>query len=293
MPTDARRRSRRRGRSAQRRQGCLVTAALLVVGLVLGVYGVGRYVVPSLTPPVCTVEVGGDSTSLAPDQAQHAATIAAVGMRRGLPRRAVTIALATALQESKLRNLDHGDRDSLGLFQQRPSQGWGTPAQLQDPVYATEAFYDHLVRVRGYLDRPLTEVAQKVQRSGYPDAYARHEDRAALLTAAFTGAEPAAVTCTLPEPTSRVPADDLAASMKRELGVSPAVEGDRLVGVLSSRELAWAAGSWAVAHASRAGITEVVVADRTWTRGRTARATTWASGDDTGATALRVSTGAR
>ena len=66
--------------------------------------------------------------------------------RRGLPERAVTIALATAMQESKLRNIGHGDRDSLGLFQQRPSQGWGTARQIQDPVYSAAKFYDHLVQ---------------------------------------------------------------------------------------------------------------------------------------------------
>lgn len=284
MPVDASTRRRRRF-------GYLATAVLLVVGLVLGVWGVGRHVVPSLTPEMCTVEIGGNSTSLAPEQAQNAATIAAIGVRRDLPRKAVTIALATALQESKLRNLDHGDRDSLGLFQQRPSQGWGTPAQLQDPVYATEAFYDHLVRVKGYADMPITEVAQRVQRSGYPDAYAKHEQRAALIATAFTGGEPAAVTCTLADPSTRTPTAQIRRDLQEQLGVSPDASGDRLTGVLSSPRLAWTAGAWAVAHADRTGIREVTVADRTWSRGRTSRATHWAStGENPGPTALVVST---
>ena len=98
-------------------------------------------------------------------------------MRRGLPARAASIALATAYQESKLRNLDHGDRDSLGLFQQRPSQGWGTAKQIQDPYYATNAFYDALVKIDGYQTMRITEAAQEVQRSGFPEAYARPRSR--------------------------------------------------------------------------------------------------------------------
>lgn len=80
----------------------------------------------------------------------------------------MTIALATALQESALRNIDYGDRDSLGLFQQRPSQGWGTPAQIMDPVYSAGVFYDRLAEVPGYSRLPLTVAAQRVQRSGFP-----------------------------------------------------------------------------------------------------------------------------
>lgn len=283
MPIDASTRRRRRG-------GCLVTIALLVLGLVLGVWGIDRHLVPALTPEMCTVEIGDQSTTLAPEQAENAATIAAVGVRRGLPQRAVTIALATALQESKLRNLDHGDRDSLGLFQQRPSQGWGTPAQLRDPVYATEAFYDHLVRVRDYRDLPLTVVAQKVQRSGFPDAYARHEERATLLSTAFTGREPAAVTCSLDDPEARSSTADIRAALEAQLGVSPAASGDRVTGVVASPQLAWATASWAVAHADSTGITEVTVADRTWSRGHTARATRWVTGPDTGARSVTIST---
>ncbi|WP_243083756.1 heavy metal transporter [Streptomyces sp. 891-h] len=133
---------------------------------------------------------------LAPEQAANAATIAAVASRRGLPERAVTIALATAMQESKLRNIGHGDRDSIGLFQQRPSQGWGTADQIGDPVYSASRFYDHLVKVPGYSRLPLTVAAQRVQRSGFPQAYAKHEMNAALLTGALTGRRPATLSCT-------------------------------------------------------------------------------------------------
>ena len=111
---------------------------------------------------------------------------------RGLPERAVVIALATAQQESRLRNLDYGDRDSLGLFQQRPSQGWGTEGQVQDPAYAAGKFYDHLVQVPGWDTGRLTDVAQAVQRSGFPEAYQQWEpmatELAAVLVAKPTGA---------------------------------------------------------------------------------------------------------
>lgn len=133
----------------------------------------------------CTVD--GGTVTVSAEQARHATTIAGVARDRGLPDRAVVIALATAQQESGLRNLDYGDRDSLGLFQQRPSQGWGTPAQVQDPVYAAGKFYDGLVQVPGWETGRLTEVAQEVQRSGYPEAYQKHQAMAEELTAALTG----------------------------------------------------------------------------------------------------------
>ena len=132
----------------------------------------------------CTVE--GGTVTVSAEQARHATTIARVARDRGLADRAVVIALATAQQESGLRNLDYGDRDSLGLFQQRPSQGWGTPAQVQDPVYAAGKFYDGLVQVPGWETGRLTDVAQTVQRSGFPEAYQKHERMAQELTVALT-----------------------------------------------------------------------------------------------------------
>jgi hypothetical protein len=119
------------------------------------------------------------------EQIANARTIAQVAWDRGLPERAVVIALATAMQESRLRNLDHGDRDSLGLFQQRPSQGWGTAEQVQDPAYAAGQFYDRLVQVPDWQTGRLTDVAQAVQRSGFPEAYQKHEGVAVELADAL------------------------------------------------------------------------------------------------------------
>ena len=137
--------------------------------------------------PACRVMDGTTPYPLGVDQTANATTIAAVGKAMGLPDHAVTVALATALQESGLRNLDHGDLDSLGLFQQRPSQGWGTPAQIMTPTYAARTFYTHLVQVPNWESLPLTEAAQKVQRSAAPNAYALWEPEARTVAQAVTG----------------------------------------------------------------------------------------------------------
>ncbi len=121
------------------------------------------------------------------EQVGFAATITGVGAQMGVPIRGWIIAVATALQESDLRNLPNGPNDSIGLFQQRPSQGWGTPEQLHDPVYAAGKFYQKLLTVTGWQQMPLTDAAQAVQRSAYPDAYAKHEPNATLLVSTVAG----------------------------------------------------------------------------------------------------------
>jgi murein DD-endopeptidase MepM/ murein hydrolase activator NlpD len=129
--------------------------------------------------------------SLDDEQADNAQVIITVGQQMGVPPRGWVIAIATALQESRLRNLPHlgadNDHDSLGLFQQRPSQGWGTPEQISDPVHASTAFYERLLHVEGWQELPLTQAAQQVQRSAFPDAYARHETQAIRIVAALSG----------------------------------------------------------------------------------------------------------
>ncbi|OON29343.1 hypothetical protein BSA16_21935 [Micromonospora sp. Rc5] len=121
------------------------------------------------------------------EQTANAKAIIAATKKTGLDERAAVISIGTALQESKLQNLGHlGDRndhDSLGLFQQRPSSGWGSPEQITDPQYATTAFLKGLRQVDGWQDMPLTDAAQTVQVSAYPDAYAQWEQQAADLVA--------------------------------------------------------------------------------------------------------------
>jgi hypothetical protein len=234
-----------------------------------------------LAPASCSATVDGRTVKLSPEQMGNAATIAGIAQRRNLPARAATIGIATAMQESKLVNVDYGDRDSLGLFQQRPSQGWGTKAQVQDPVYATNAFYDVLVKVEGYRSLPITRAAQKVQRSAYPSAYAQHEPEARVLASALTGYSPAALTCTLdvdrPAPGVRG-LRALRAALDHEqaratqsplargpgLQLAPAAGADTSAGE-RSRD-GWSIAQWAVGQADRLGVARVYVDGRVWRR---------------------------
>ncbi|MEU4428033.1 peptidase M23 [Actinoplanes sp. NPDC024001] len=120
------------------------------------------------------------------EQIANARIIVTIGSERRVPEQGLVIAVATALQESSLRNLRGGDRDSIGLFQQRPSQGWGTPERLADPAYQTRKFYDKLLTVDGWQRMRLTEAAQAVQVSAYPEAYAKHTRAATRLVEALS-----------------------------------------------------------------------------------------------------------
>jgi hypothetical protein len=166
-----------------------------VTALLLG--GVAWSRADELTPPpaeaICSIP--GTSFAFTGEQIGNAETIARVAEGRGLPERAVVIGLATAYQESGLRNLDYGDRDSLGLFQQRPSMGWGTPAQVQTPTYAAGKFFDRLVNVPNWQTRPLWESSDAVQRSAFPKAAQRHEALASALAAALAEDGRARLSC--------------------------------------------------------------------------------------------------
>ena len=196
------------------RAGRLTVSALVALGVVAAVgIAIHQGVGPLPDAEGCRAEVDGRVVELDTEQAENAALIAGIAVGRGLPPRAASIALATAYQESKLLNLEHGDRDSVGLFQQRPSQGWGTVDQILNPPYAVNAFYDALVKVEGYQDMPITEAAQAVQRSAFPDAYADHEADARVLASALTGETTArsAASCT-PTPPRATPTSTVAGS---------------------------------------------------------------------------------
>lgn len=248
--------------------------ALAVWGVIITLSGLTRSEEDS---PRCAAALDGTSWYLSPAQAENAALFAAMALERELPARAVTIAIATGLQESRLVNLDYGDRDSLGLFQQRPSQGWGTPEEVMDPVYATGAFYDGLVRVPGYAELPVTEAAQAVQRSAFPDAYAQHETRARAWASGLTGHSPAVITCDLAQLDAgdAVDADELLVRLLRDfpsLAEHARVEDGAVVispgglaGVPAERA-GWALAQWAVAVAGEHRVTAVAVAGQEWTR---------------------------
>ena len=209
----------------------------------------------------CQAGAGSVSYRLDLEQAANATTVAAVGKRLGLPDHAVTIALAAALQESKLRNLDHGDLDSLGLFQQRPSQGWGTASQIMVPRYAAAAFYGRLALVPGWQTMAVTDAAQAVQRSAGPDAYARWEPEARLLAQVVTGEVPAGLTCRYPRPTGARLDSALSGAMAQELGSST-------LDVSVSPARGWTVAGWLVGHARQHGISAVAFAGRRWTPDR-------------------------
>ena len=222
----------------------------------------------------CSAQVNGFTASLETSQGQYAALIAGVGMRRGLPARAVSIALATAYQESKIQNLPGGDADSLGLFQQRPSQGWGKPAQIMDPVYATNAFYDALVKISDYESIDITVAAQEVQHSAYPSAYAQHEMEARTLASALTGYSPAAFTCVVTGDSGLGSADTVIANLQRAYGgsISPhrglRQNVDVAVGSgASALRMGWSVAQYAVAMAPDLHIKAVLFDGKRWTTG--------------------------
>ncbi len=281
----------------------VVGIGIAVVALLAGVgwFAIRSDVVPFLASDQCTAEVGDRSVTLEPSQARYAGLITAIAVQRGMPARAATIALATAYQESNLRNLDGGDRDSAGLFQQRPSQGWGTLDQVRDPVYATNAFYDALARVEGYEQLEITVAAQEVQRSGFPDAYADHEADARALASALSGNSPEGFSCRLGDSdgeddalegsglTARadvVRRDLLALFPDQPLGGfapggvstghtegSAHYEGraiDLFVRPISpaNKTRGWAIAQYLVSQADRLAIRTVIFDDRIWTAGR-------------------------
>jgi hypothetical protein len=217
----------------------------------------------------CSATVGAETFELTPTQTANAALISAVAVSRGLPARAASIAIATAIQESRLENIDYGDEagpDSRGLFQQRPSQGWGTEEQILSPLYATGAFYDALVQVPGYETLPITEAAQTVQRSAYPEAYADHEPEGRAFASALTGNSPEALDCVLREPVGAGDPLAVATAADEVFGPLPgSVDGNTLT-LNVAGTTGWAVAQWAVANASASDITSVSYSGREWGR---------------------------
>ena len=291
------------GRDEHGRGGRAVLLGLVALTLVaaLGVL-FNRGVGPLPDREGCTARVGDTVVELNTEQAENASLIAAIAVRRGLPARAVSIALATAYQESKLYNLKHGDRDSLGLFQQRPSQGWGSMTQVRDPYFATNAFYDALEKVDGYQQMRITEAAQRVQRSGFPEAYEDHAADGRALASALTGWSPHRFSCVVHRPRTEPAAETTgkqgltprAAAVRRDVeqafgplslggfapgGVSTghmtgsAHYDGRAIDVFvrpvnaENRRRGWAVASYLVAHAQRLDIDHVIFDKRIWTSG--------------------------
>jgi hypothetical protein len=240
-------------------------ALLVVVVAAVGLYVGVRFLVDSIRnrTKADACQVGGFTVD--PDQAAVASTMVGVVLQRNLPERAAVLALAGALQESKLENLPAGagDRDSVGVLQQRPSQGWGTEAQLSDVHFATGAFLTAVVKVDGWQTRPLTDVVQAVQVSAVPEGYAQHEPKAQALADALTGKNPAGISCSFHTPTQVASPQAIASSVTDDLPIPAPTTTDRTVSVPGAE---WATAAWFVANADRLGIDQVAYAQRTWSR---------------------------
>ncbi|MEU8657563.1 hypothetical protein [Actinoplanes philippinensis] len=249
--------------------------ALLSVAVVAGVVVLinnlaGTIKLPQLGPE-CTVRADGQVT-LDTAQMANAATIAAVGVRRNMPEQAIVVALATAFQESKLENLDSGDRDSVGLFQQRPSQGWGTVEQISDPRYAAGKFYAALKKVKGWEEMRVTDAAQRVQRSAYPEAYEKWADESKVLAAALTGRATGAVECVVPDIPAVRGAEAAAALLsslqldwgKKLTGQARSAEAAGLTVEVADASVGWRFAHWLVSHASATGLERVRFGGLEW-----------------------------
>lgn len=259
--------------AARTRTKAIYAAVLVVLAVVAAIVirAVWNTAKSALTYEHCTV----GAYDIDPDQAAVASTMVGVVTRRALPERAAVLALAAALQESKLRNLppNAGDRDSVGVLQQRPSQGWGTPAQLNDVHYATGAFLDALVKIDSWQTLDLATAVQDVQFSADGSAYAQHEDEAQKLADALTGRPPAAITCQFNKPTKVAPVTTVASAVRTDLPVNrPSTSGL----VVSVPGASWQTAAWFVANSYRLGIDAVGYDGKQWTRAkgwRTATAT--------------------
>ena len=241
----------------------------------------------------CVAEVGETRAQLDLEQGRWASLMAAIAQRDGLPPRATTIAIATAFQESKIHNIDYGDRDSVGLFQQRPSQGWGTVAEIMDPHHSIGAFYDALVKVDGYEDMVINDAAQLVQRSGFPQAYAQHEDYARALASSLRGYSPATFTCQV-NPAGGGSTTAVVEDVQKAFGdITVIRDGDDASYPLNGRAAdvearGWAIAQYLVGQASSLGISQVSFDGRTWTAAGSDEG--WVTDAAASGTAVTVST---
>jgi hypothetical protein len=243
---------------------------LLTIILAAAIYVEVRRLVPVLEGTGCRAVVGSETYALDPQQASIAATIAGVAHKQSMPEGAVTIAYATALQESKMHNLHYGDMDSVGVFQQRPSEGWGTTQELENPVYATTRFFGALTKVHGYLKLPVYQAAQDVQRSADGTAYIQYEQMGAELAGVFTGQRAHGVSCWSSAPQKRTDLAGADSELTRTFGAipeqQPAGSAARPLVQLSVPQspAGWEIAIWLVTHAAGYGIHEVRYGGYQW-----------------------------
>ncbi len=269
--------------------------AILGIGLVLALVAGGIVLwstynkAPLPIDDRCVATAGGHTTTIDPEQARNAAIIAGTSIKRGLAPRAASIALATAYQESGIRNLDYGHADSIGLFQQRPSKGWGTVEEIMDPWYSTREFYRAMERIKNWRTRDINDVAQAVQRSAFPDAYRRHEANARALASSLTGETPASFSCVVNAPQPGDPAA-MASFLRKTLGTDPinvSRQDDTLTVTTKDAGLAWAVAHLAIANTAGYGLASVQVGAYSWTHSTSAR-NEWQGNGPTTATEVKL-----
>lgn len=243
----------------------LVATAAVVVGAVFGVRAIVSAVESHLSTPHCDV----GSYTLDTDQASVAAQMvgAASKYTPQLRDRTSVLVLMAGLQESKLTNLapGSGDRDSVGVLQQRPSQGWGggSAQRLTDVTEATREFLGALKKVRHWQTLPLADAIQAVQISADGSAYARHEDEARELASALLGRRPAAISCSFDKPSVVASTTTVVAMLRHQLPVNAPVAAAKQVRVPGA---GWQTAAWFVANADRLGIDSVSYAGKRWSR---------------------------
>lgn len=260
------------------RRGLLAGLGAGILGVTLAACSGGS----GSTLPAQGAEVGvNDITSLVDlDQAANLAVIVGEAVRRGLKARAATIAIATAIQESNLYNIEYGDRDSLGLFQQRTSQGWGTEEQIMDPWYSSGAFYDALVKIDGWDSGAINDVAQAVQRSGVPDGYAEHEDVGRIWASALYGYDTAAVTL-VDRAGAAADAEAFTGFVSTVWGeaVSASVDGTTITFTAPDSRQGWSLAQLLLCRGSAAGLTGLQAGQASWSSSSITRAD-WTGGTD-------------
>jgi len=262
------------------RRAKVIVAVLVVAGLgvgaAFGLHSLWSTAKSHFTADTCTI---GDY-DIEPSQAAVASTMvgAVTKYSPSLPERAAVLVLAAGLQESKLTNLTpgEGDRDSVGVLQQRPSQDWGKVSggpnatadrerRLNDVSFATTAFLDKLVEIPRWRRLSVADAVQRVQISADGSLYAQHEPEATALARALLGRVPAGVSCDFAAPTKVAAAATVAAQARAQLGIdSPAAADPRTVRVPGA---GWQTAAWLVANADRLGIERVAYAGQAWARG--------------------------
>jgi hypothetical protein len=243
----------------------LVAVVVVVLGAVIGVRAIINAVETHFSSAQCDVGAYEVDTSQASVAAQMVG--AATKFRPALPERASVLALMAGLQESKLTNIppDEGDRDSVGVLQQRPSQGWGhhKATVLTDVTEATREFLAALVKVPHWRTMAPADAIQAVQISADGSAYAKHEDEARALSNALLGHSPGSFTCSFDKPTKVAHTAEVTAMLRHQLPINAPQASGKTIRVPGAH---WQTVAWFIANADRLGVDSVAYDGKRWSR---------------------------